>query len=1628
MTRKSETEICKDAGSESAQSSEASRAPEIALIVTESLNQSELLREARVLPYAAVFFNPVQYIDQVLDDELGGANGANLLKTCADENGAINPDKLLSTLKRAYKRVIEILSSPSFVEFFRRNPIYTKDTLTKEYQKIFTEIAAKFYLAERFKEHIGIEAYSALVTTTVNAHLPARRDTRPMDVLSTDEKHNRERHQPKKRDTLSFGIKTEDEGHGHADQAPAVRGVGNRRQTLNWTDPSQRGVAKPAMPSARKITQPMGVTSGNQTARRSQMPLASAISTERVNPKLTTLTDFPANLPVQLPRSPNSQWPESDQWRSRSPRSLNSVIPPPPPISDIRELYHGDKNELLTLANVAENEFKQRFIHEYRIRAIYKGINGSIDQEVVSEAINAVLEAANKERASAKKAGFVKPAKLSAFRTCFMDKLEREDLDKALAEMAAKVVSELHQLKSAAHEEFKDEFVAAYEEKFPLDQGQGLKTPLFLPLVDALAKAVDRKMKSSKEEFENFKLYYPSGRPKHVKSGQMKKSRRMTLRQLALNIARQKALDAMSRLDLVLDSALELYTNKQTVIDAAESDMDLICQIISTSILNWLFKALPKEKGERSWLLYFFQGQKTLGEVKMEQADEMLQVLYNYIHETVETFVITLRIEAGVYNKTPQYATKERVDLSELIETAEAGDGNLDAITSDSSRPSLEQPILPTQALSTDSAHGFEAPPPSAEEPSSKDKQRSVNDADASITTAPAQESILPQQQKTVNCADTPITTAPAQESIPKASYQQTTSVMLAPQIASDVIYSVAVKEDKPPKPELDSETWRELELRGKVKCGNWTVEMTLAGVLYYLNGKIEYSDLRPAAGTPSEPEQLNLDYDDGIDDTASDLIPPQILGAESEIVQLKIPGADQAALIREFEQLVGVASSRLKMPLKSIPPEDNHGDLETLPLTPVESPHQKMFNEKAPDDVSTASTFTEDPREQSGAESLSRQSDTEAVKSPAKAQEPWYKRHWAKLAGGLALAASVTAGALGIYSVKSSDQTGEAPLIATALNSSGPKAGTKKAAETAKSAKIAKPTNPQPDLNKASPNFNDNEKPITQEMIAEIQNPELKKVMESGKITIKGNGLGYGQQFRALFDAEINYRLKAGMITVERAREMTKELDALQKKINTGAALSYYEKYKHLTYGQVYYKRANPAKDTLFAYLDRDIEKAGMGNWETWRDRYEPLTKMPAAREAKDYFEKNYEGAMLNFTPNPQFRYDQRAHNNIHWGARDGDIRLVRNEEGIWLPIFKAYAEIVLAHEPTVGIDLDADTLLDNPQTSHPAVNKSNFADPSPTIEPANKDTGTDNSGAPDKGGSDSKSGTTAILNNTHDPVIEVTGYEEIDEDHEIVVTWSDPEDPEITFGEEVEVDLSDMEEETPEPRPINASTVNAHFNAQSPSLSQTMENELAAIESGWFMPEQSAESVAAPEKPAPLTLEEKIDAIKTDREKALLERGEVFVPLLSDSMDGSVKMAYEYGFTKLCANVEQMNQVEAFVKNIKFSEMIEYEVVEDKNGAVIGTYAKLSPAKLAQIKNALKLEEAAKAVVNHAVYTPENPADAPEIELSMEEVDAGWLETMESIDAGNLNPMDARFEVRKKLAATVDGIISEA
>ena len=138
--------------------------------------------------------------------------------------------------------------------------------------------------------------------------------------------------------------------------------------------------------------------------------------------------------------------------------------------------------------------------------------------------------------------------------------------------------------------------------------------------------------------------------------------------------------------------------------------------------------------------------------------------------------------------------------------------------------------------------------------------------------------------------------------------------------------------------------------------------------------------------------------------------------------------------------------------------------------------------------------------------------------------------------------------------------------------------------------------------------------------------------------------------------------------------------------------------------------------------------------------------------------------------------------------------------------------------------------------------------------------------------------------------------------------------------------------------------------------------ELEMAVIDKGWD--DVPAGVASKKEKLAKLeldfsefeapSLDQRISAVKASRRDALLTRGEVFIPPISDDMDGSVMLAIKNGFLKECTTISSQNKVEAILSRLRLRDMVEYEATEN------GTFGKLNEEKLAELNAAAMLEEA--------------------------------------------------------------------
>jgi hypothetical protein len=1538
---------------------------DLALFFIESVRNNKLVKKVRSMPYAQVTFNPIQYIDLILGEVFGGNDGANLKKYCADADGRIDPQKLLQTLKDTFKRIVDTLKSPTYTNFFHQNPEYGKATLAQEYQKVFRYLAAMYGVGEEFEQF----AYEEGVL-----------ENRTVEQKQADSEKPAE---PPRRITQSWAVDAAKRSEERGIQpVPGQMRVGNG-QSPTPTPGKRETLRMPAVPqpaSQKKHT--LQLVSGEdgekhvagykpeaitheviRSERRSSIPLPAVI--DEIRRRHTTLQGMPTpsleSLTVEYEASPQSLRRKADKWIlqedeeaetgeiSEPPRSSLHSFNPPPPTSDSDDSKLVDEISIAMAAmeRLANEEFKHPFIRAYRVLALKQGIKDTMDQRYVGMAIDNVLKKAMEIDGSDAE------APLKNFRSFYCATgMDAEKRKLVLTAVAKKVLMEdLPGLKSLSYNQLRKEFISDFQGRYPVEGDKTKRSEMFLPTLDDVVEKLNKRLKEDRENFESYSLYYPSGHMAEV-------------RERAMAIAAENAGNQLANLEVPVEAYLTMnrkYIEKD-IVGADEQSIEDLVKAVNWFVLEWLYKQLPKEKGPRIWLTYYFQGQTRPEKLQVKEADEKLEIIGTHIYQYVQEYCDWLRGEASA-------------SALAAPETKESADGQVDI-----------KGIL-------------------------------GNDGDAANTDAEKAAAFSPE-------ANSAVLRAPVK------------SIIISDDIdPAHVTESVASGQARPRIEKLNEFDRSELDTYGMVRIGDWKIMKTDNGYAFEDDDGKTYYEHLPSAGPMHREEAVPQLADlstmaDDLADTGSETADnksvsdgaSQVAGmTESDyVVRLEVPPTDQKA--QEFNNLLALFASQTDMrvsrgPMGSMPPGPNEDGIadESAPVMPEPYKIPAKAPDAAPMEKSVVgnagSPYPMVPPVLGGPFMVaSYKPATERTEDESSI--PMKKPSWlAKLAAGAALVATMAGGAVGIYyGTRSNTDSTQEPQTASSVD-------TNKGPQSASSS-MAKEKAPETPKTVSPEKAATDKGAVTPEMIASVKNPELKKVMESGRFEVKANGGGYGQQIRAFFDAEINFKVKAGEITPQQAAEMTQRMNELQNKVNTGAALSYYEKYSKLSYGEVYAKRANPGKDSLFAYLDRNNNNAGMGNWESWRSKYEPLTRMAGAQEAKQYFEEKYEKAFLNFAVNSEYSYDQRAHGNIHWGAHGGDKRLVQNEKGEWLPYFADMANIVLkGTEKPVEIDLDLDTLQDN-QPAQPGVNGA------PTVNP-------DNNSAPevtpwdggtrDNGTIDGGFGKTGMLNHRNDPdddpTIEVTGYTESDDDSEIEVTWTDVEDPEVTVGEEVEIDIAELEDDpeiTVGETDIDLSDLEEApkkpaVTVTSSTLSKKLEEELAELEDGWF-----TEPAKAPEVKAP-TLDEKIAAVKKNRKEALLERGEVFVPSLSEDLDGSVKLAFENGFLMMCSNGIQQDKVETLARNIRFSEMVEYEATEK------GTYARLSPEKLAQLRDALNLEEAPK---NEPAVTVKPATYGEAMEAELAEIEEGWLDLIERVEPAVRNPMDVQYGIRTGLK----GVMKEA
>ena len=1522
---------------------DAERRADIVFFFIESIKRNPVIWEIlNIMPRAGVV-NPVQYINVLLLENFGGVDGANFKNHCEKDN-EVDPQKLLDLLKKTYNEIVDTLEQADTLKyidslecstsFFNEYPDYDKAEIAQIYQQGFRYIAGMYDVGPGFQEFIndvGVLENRSVERQPVSTPEPAEAQPSERKKRTTiGWEKNPPDNERKKRTTMSWEKNPPDneKKHESAEGKPlATVGPGPAGQMPQGRHTQRLGLIEPPStppPSTRHTQRLAGAEDGGRIvadnkedaishlsrspSRRSSIPVSMAMVEKLMMPRHETLHGIPIPLVSELekeslgdrgvdasapPSDPAMYWDNPHFKEEEASRPSLHSFNPPPPVSDIRGLIADLETALGAMKNLADQQFRRMFIREFRVLCLKNDVKDNIGERFLDEAVEKVLTITDDVDTNDADA----PCK--DIRNLYYGSNFTPDQRFAeLREVARQVMSELPKMKAEAFTELADEFTGAFESRYPIKGAKMKRDEMFLPVFKRTVRDVNKRMKTTPDKFESYKLYYPSG---HMS----------VIEELTMAIARGKAIKQLPTLDLPIEAYLKI--NKKTIdteiLSVSPEELEELFRAINWLVLEWLYRVLPKEKADadgnnnRIWLNYFFKSQSRPDKLQIDDCDELIdpietnetkiepdappQSIGTQICKTVREYCIGVRLNANL--PLPEVGANEtkRVDLGALL----------------------------------------------AQTPSDDRLRFDEN----KLLNSPVTEDIAANEENAEAAQTSPVEAYNAESEVGGGS------------VFTQTADALAAVEKSPP---LDT--------------------------------------------------IFNLDDDDEKMDSEEQ---PTIVGAPGAdaILKLEITREDQKA--QEFRYFANVLSGRTTMPiLDSIPPQGNDGDVypRTGDLHIPPQPPLKMMApiEEVSGNASTVEHF--EPLEPEQTEDV----PEPEVKAPAR--QSWARRHLGKIVAAAAVAGATLGGFYAYQTTQNFEKQSTPIASATPTTKSTHEVKVAlNAPSTSADVKTAPTTAPDPKNAQTPENAAGDKLSVTPEMIASVKNPELKKILTEKKFEVKANGGGYGQQIRSYFDAEINYKLVNREITPEQAKEMTRQLDELQQKVNFGAAVSYYERYGHMSYGEVNAKRSNQASDSLFTYLDRNNKNAGMGKWETWRAQYGNHSKMAGAQEAKKYFEEKYEHSLMSFG------YDQRSPGNIHWGAQPGDERRVENEKGEWLPYFAECANVVLGgNGKSVDIDLgqiDTDEKV-NGANHAPAVNPANGAVP----EFAPMDGGTPDNGSLDGG----NFGKTGMLNRNEyyddGAEIEVTGYTEIADDRVTEVTLTDvedadetsfagivipfavarresrQEDPTIETGEEVEIDLSELDDDTPEI-----------------TISET-EIDLSDLE-------ESTE-INTP------TLEEKIAAVKKNRRQSLLENGEVFVPPLNEDMDGSVKLAFENGFLMQCVNETQQNKVAALIKNIRFRDMVEFEATEN------GTYARLSPEKFSQLKEALEIaEEPAKSVgrADAPVVEVRPPTSSEAREVALADLEDGWDEIIKN---ANQNPMDVRFGIRNGLNDTVPGVIRNA
>jgi hypothetical protein len=561
-----------------------------------------------------------------------------------------------------------------------------------------------------------------------------------------------------------------------------------------------------------------------------------------------------------------------------------------------------------------------------------------------------------------------------------------------------------------------------------------------------------------------------------------------------------------------------------------------------------------------------------------------------------------------------------------------------------------------------------------------------------------------------------------------------------------------------------------------------------------------------------------------------------------------------------------------------------------------------------------------------------------------------------------LAAAAMTAMGALGYSGYKATQQNS---LDSAVSSSSASNVNSAKPVDSAKVAEVLN-TQPQP-LTTANPQPNvlppvvDIDKLptrtyVSQTVLDQIPSKYTRAVVETGKLTVEGNGLGWAAQIATPFTRIATPQQQA-------------KINELMHELNVGLYASSVKKYENAANVNAILMDPNHAEYNRVKFL---IKPNVMGNpykWD-WKIFSRKTGKSWDVQAAYEYYQTFEKEAMSR-------NMDRHSPGVLHMGAWGGDVVEVYKDA--------RFMTFMVDVADVVGIDLKPPTtgIVDPSLLQRKAPEAPSFVpslDNAPgNIQPVENKTGFLNPISPDSNfgfgtmyGNSTQIEQPKYTFNFKPAAVDV-------EPASFDVDLSDIEPSVLALAGvddiSVDVDLSEF----------NGSTLADTVLDDSIDVDLSDLNALAeadAIDAEWdnLAAQHEAQKVDSP-------FAERVAQVKNNRREALMKFGEVWVPSLSDDMAGSAMLAFENGFLKECTSASQQQKVRMILSKVRLSSLEEYEALEDGS-----TYAKLNEKDMNALRTAL---------------------NEPSIEDELAAIDAGWddepvvanrpeLDELAAIDAG--------------------------